>query len=126
MTATVVIAGLGLLAGCSERGTDSGGSDTAVSTPTAATSTVASAPSPVSTPTETARVFDVERMNHDVRAVLVEHYQVDGVGDVSCPRNRAVEAGARFACYVEVAEQQRKVTITVQDNDGRYEVGKLQ
>ncbi|OLT46748.1 hypothetical protein BJF85_15845 [Saccharomonospora sp. CUA-673] len=65
-------------------------------------------------------------MNDDVHNVLVEHYRLDDVGAVSCPGNRPVEVESTFACYVEVAGEQRKVTITVTGEDGSYEVGALQ
>lgn len=128
-----VIAGLCLAAAChpGERDDSSGGEGTGAAPTTTAPSTTASGSAPSggasspAQPTETARVFDVERMNRDVRRVLTDDYALSHVGDVACPRNRPVEPGTRFACYVDVAGDQRTVMISVQNDDGRYEVGRV-
>ncbi|GAA1227627.1 hypothetical protein GCM10009676_07410 [Prauserella halophila] len=130
------IAFLGLPTACAEStGDEESGPATTSAAPTTAPSTTvpsttastgetsAGVSSPVPSPTETVRRFDVEVMNADVRRVVTEDYDVSGVRDVSCPRNEPVEVGASFVCHVELADGERTVTITVETEKGRYRVG---
>nr|WP_281372480.1 DUF4333 domain-containing protein [Prauserella isguenensis] len=105
------------------------GDEESAAEPTSAVTTTESAEkdtavtSPVPTPTETVRFFDVEKMNADVRNVVTEGYGLQPVREVSCPRNEPVQVGASFVCYIQLDAGERKVTITVETDQGRYRVG---
>lgn len=119
------IAFLGLLTACDQ---PTGDEESAAEATSAVTTTEGAeedttGASPVPTPTETVRFFDVEKMNADVRRVVTEDYGLERVRDVSCPRNEPVEVGASFVCYIQVAGDERKVAITVENEKGRYRVG---
>ncbi|MCR3718200.1 MULTISPECIES: DUF4333 domain-containing protein [Prauserella salsuginis group] len=121
---------LGLLTACNQSAGDeeSGSGTGSDAEPTSAATTEstddgATGSSPVPSPTETVRFFDVNRMNADVRRVVAEDYGLEQVREVSCPRNEPVEVGASFTCYIELAAGERTVTITVQNEQGRYRVG---
>ncbi|GAA1193191.1 DUF4333 domain-containing protein [Prauserella alba] len=103
-------------------GTGAAAETTSAST-TAGTDDGATGSSPVPSPTETVRFFDVERMNADVRRVVTEDYGLERVREVSCPRNEPVEVGASFTCYVELPGGERTVSITVETEKGRYRIG---
>lgn len=89
-----------------------------------------STPPPVTTSTPTAhssltpvrRVFDAAQVQDGVRRVLTESYLIGGVGEVSCPAGEDVVAGRIFECRVDIAGEKAKVTITVRDAAGGYEV----
>ena len=46
------------------------------------------------------------------------------VDSVTCPANQTVSQGASFQCDVSVSGQPQKVTITVSNNEGAYQVGR--
>ncbi|NIH83535.1 DUF4333 domain-containing protein [Amycolatopsis granulosa] len=86
---------------------------------TPAPAVVTSSPPPL---TPVRRVFDPARVQDGVRRVLTESYLVTEVGDVSCPADQDVVAGRTFECTVDIAGKEEKVTITVRDAAGGYEV----
>lgn len=49
-------------------------------------------------------------------------YGLNDVKDVSCPSGMKAEAGETFTCLVSVDGQNKRVTVTVTDDDGTYEV----
>jgi hypothetical protein len=71
-------------------------------------------------------VLDQTAVQNGVKTVLSSQ-PPQGYGQtvtaVSCPANQPVNAGDRFDCTVTVDGSQKKVTITVQDSTGDYEVG---
>ncbi|WP_017982446.1 DUF4333 domain-containing protein [Amycolatopsis methanolica] len=72
--------------------------------------------------TPVRRVFDAAQVQDGVRRVLTESYLIGGVGEVSCPAGEDVVAGRIFECRVDIAGEKAKVTITVRDAAGGYEV----
>jgi len=58
--------------------------------------------------------------------VLTQNYGKHVVENVSCPPNEQVNAGVTFTCTATVDGQGMKVTITVQDTDGHYQVSQPQ
>lgn len=68
------------------------------------------------------RVFDPVQVQDGVRRVLTQSYLIADVGAVSCPAGEDVIAGRIFECTVDIAGRQEKVTITVRDAAGGYEV----
>ncbi|MEU0511905.1 DUF4333 domain-containing protein [Amycolatopsis sp. NPDC006125] len=89
--------------------------------PTTSTATTSSSTAPASL-TPVRRVFDAAHVQDGVRRVLTESYLIAGVGDVSCPAGEDVVAGHIFECTVDIAGEKEKVTITVRDAAGGYEV----
>ncbi|MDQ0381743.1 DUF4333 domain-containing protein [Amycolatopsis thermophila] len=81
-----------------------------------------STPASTKSLTPVRRVFDPVRVQDGVRRVLTESYLLTGVGDVSCPAGEDVVTGRVFECTVDIAGEKKKVTITVRDADGGYEV----
>jgi hypothetical protein len=73
-----------------------------------------------------SKVFDSQQMQQDIKRLLTEAYAVDGVESVNCPSGQEVETGATFQCEVTVNGKQQSVTITVKNDDGHYQVGRLQ
>jgi len=69
------------------------------------------------------KVFDATALNDGVRTVLTNDYGLT-VDNVTCPEGQRVSQGATFQCDVGVAGQPQKVTITVSNNDGAYEVSR--
>ncbi|OLT46749.1 hypothetical protein BJF85_15855 [Saccharomonospora sp. CUA-673] len=72
------------------------------------------------------KVFDAEAMNRDVERVLTENYGVEGIESVSCPEDQPVTVDETFTCTVAVGGEEQQVTITVQSEDARYQVGRLE
>ncbi|MBD0021414.1 DUF4333 domain-containing protein [Gordonia pseudamarae] len=59
-----------------------------------------------------------------VKKVLSTDYNIDNVDKVSCPSGQSVSSGKSFTCDLTVGGQQQKVTITIVDDDGKYEVSR--
>lgn len=71
-------------------------------------------------------VLDQNALQNGVRTVLTgqpPNGYGQSVSAVSCPEKQPVKAGTTFDCSVTVGGSQKKVTITVKDADGNYEVG---
>ena len=49
-------------------------------------------------------------------------YGLDKVSDVSCPSGMKATTGETFTCQVKVDDKNMRVTVTVTDDDGTYEV----
>ena len=73
-----------------------------------------------------ATVFDKVALQDGVKKILVENYKTPDVGDVSCPADQAVKANTTFDCTVTVKGEQKKITVSVKDDSGTYEVPPLQ
>ncbi|MGW4587613.1 DUF4333 domain-containing protein [Amycolatopsis thermoflava] len=115
MRTTVVLACAALLlSGC-----DSAPERPAPTTPPPVTT---SSPTTAASLTPVRRVFDATQVQDGVRRVLTESYLIGGVGEVSCPAGEDVVAGHIFECTVDIAGEKEKVTITVRDAAGGYEV----
>jgi len=67
-------------------------------------------------------VFDPVHVEDGVRRVLIESYLIHDLGEVSCPSGEDVLPGRIFECTVDIAGEKKKVTITVRDAEGGYEV----
>lgn len=69
------------------------------------------------------KMFNPDTMREDVRRVLTDGYAIDGVDSVTCPAGQPVEDGTTFDCTALIDGENRQVPITVQGDDGKYEVG---
>ncbi|WP_159067506.1 DUF4333 domain-containing protein [Gordonia iterans] len=49
-------------------------------------------------------------------------YGLDDVSEVSCPSGMKAQAGVQFTCAVKIAGENRRVTVTVLNDDGDYDV----
>jgi hypothetical protein len=78
---------------------------------------------PPTTPTKQATVFDEAIVQDSVHRVLTDDYGIDGVDVVICPAGQEVEVGAEFACTARIAGERKRIPITVETEQGRYEVG---
>ncbi|WP_410663855.1 DUF4333 domain-containing protein [Amycolatopsis sp. lyj-84] len=114
-----------VLAGCSDTPVPAPATKTVTVPPSTSVSSSAPATGGTSVGPSSApgRVFDPRTMQADVKKVLTETYQLQGVGDVICPSNQKVTDGSTFSCTVQVGGEGKTVTITVTGEDGRYEVG---
>jgi hypothetical protein len=73
--------------------------------------------------------LDVNRAQAGVQQVLTDEtngYGAKNVRDVKCNngQNPTVKKGDTFNCEVSVDGTKRQVTVTFQDNNGTYEVGR--
>ncbi|GAB03769.1 DUF4333 domain-containing protein [Gordonia amarae] len=59
-----------------------------------------------------------------VKKVLSNDYSITNVDKVSCPSGESVSEGKTFTCDLSVGGQSQKVTITIVDDDGKYEVSR--
>ena len=59
-----------------------------------------------------------------VKKVLSSDYSITNVDKVSCPSGESVSKGKTFTCDLSVGGQAQKVTITIIDDDGKYEVSR--
>ncbi|SFQ55532.1 protein of unknown function [Amycolatopsis arida] len=116
-----------LVAGCDRRDETGPNTTPAPNTTAARTTELPATPDTTTaspTPRRTVtRVFDEEAMAESVRRILVGDYQVEDVGEVSCPPRQVVETDRTFDCAADVAGQVKKVPITVTSDKGDYEVG---
>ena len=71
------------------------------------------------------KIFDVTAQQAAIKEVLTTSLGTPAVESVSCPADQKVKAGNTFQCTVKVAGQEKKVTITVKDSDGNYEVSSV-
>lgn len=67
------------------------------------------------------KVLDQQAVQSGVQQMLASYG--DTATAVSCPSGQEVKAGTTFTCTATIDGQQRKVTITVQDENGNYQVG---
>lgn len=92
---------------------------------TACTVVVSPTPAHLFEPPSTSsadRVLDELQLQYGVQQVLANDYKIDAT-DALCPPDELAEPGNRFTCTVMVAGQLKRVTITVKNTDGLYEVG---
>ncbi|OBG15621.1 hypothetical protein A5765_00530 [Mycolicibacterium celeriflavum] len=73
--------------------------------------------------------LDIDAAQSGVQQVLTDEangYGAKNVKDVKCNdgQNPTVEKGATFDCEVSIDGTKRQVTVTFQDDDGTYEVGR--
>jgi hypothetical protein len=73
--------------------------------------------------------LDVNAAQSGVTQILSDEangYGAKNVEDVKCNdgKNPTVEKGGNFTCEVSIDGTKREVTVTFQDNDGTYEVGR--
>lgn len=69
------------------------------------------------------KVFDQNAVQDGVVKLINDSYNMDAT-EASCPKagDTEVKAGNTFDCTVKVDGQDKTVTITVKDDDGKYEV----
>jgi Domain of unknown function (DUF4333) len=70
------------------------------------------------------KVFDQAKVQDGVKGILTSEYQIKDVGDVKCPSGQPVKQGTTFSCEVTIGGNTQKVTITVKNDAGLYEVSK--
>ena len=70
------------------------------------------------------KTFSQSAVEDGVKKVLSTDYSIDNVEKVSCPPGQSVSSGKKFSCDVTVGGQAQQVTITIIDNDGKYEVAR--
>ena len=73
--------------------------------------------------------LDVSKAQQGVQQILSDEtngYGAKNVKDVKCNngKNPEVNKGDTFTCEVSIDGAKRQVTVTFQDNDGTYEVGR--
>lgn len=73
--------------------------------------------------------LDVSKAQDGVKTVLTDEtngYGAKNVQDVKCNNgaNPTVKKGDTFTCDVSIDGQHRQLTVTFQDDDGTYEVGR--
>ncbi|QWF85433.1 DUF4333 domain-containing protein [Amycolatopsis sp. CA-230715] len=74
-----------------------------------------------------SKVFDTAKQQQDIQALLTKPpYSMQNVQSVTCPPEQPVTEGKTFDCTVKAGDKEQKVTITVKDSDGKYEVGQPQ
>ncbi len=124
----VSCAGLLLIGACNggdpgTEGTETSTSTTASSPATVTTTDLAGESASTTTTVPVTKVFDADKMQDDVRDLLTGSYEVEDVQSVSCPAHQEVRAGNTFDCDVTISGDWHTVTITVNSDDGHYEVG---
>lgn len=71
-------------------------------------------------------VFDSDRMNRDVLAVLTNPapagYGLAGVSDIECPERQPVKVDSSFTCSLEIDGRSTTLTVKVLSADGQYQV----
>lgn len=68
--------------------------------------------------------FDNAKVNEGVTTVLKQNYNESDTTDVSCKTDGVkVKKDSSFNCTATVGGKQKTVTVTVKDDDGKYEVG---
>lgn len=77
---------------------------------------------PSTTPVPVRKLFDEKTMQREVRRLLTESYDIEGVEQVTCPPDQPVAAGTTFDCAARIAGEAKQVKITVKSEDGEYEV----
>ncbi|SEH76343.1 protein of unknown function [Mycolicibacterium rutilum] len=75
------------------------------------------------------KTLDIDAAQTGVQQILTDEangYGAKNVKDVKCNdgQNPTVEKGATFNCEVSIDGTKRQVTVTFQDDDGTYEVGR--
>ena len=73
--------------------------------------------------------LDIDAAQTGVQQILTDEangYGAKNVKDVKCNdgQNPTVEKGGTFDCEVSIDGTKRQVTVTFQDDDGTYEVGR--
>ena len=58
------------------------------------------------------------------KQVLTTDYQAQDVKDVSCPSGQRIKQGATFTCTLNAGGADQQVTVTILDDDGKYEVSR--
>jgi hypothetical protein len=72
----------------------------------------------------TTRNFDQGALNQGVARILQQDYKL-GATDVNCPSGVEVTAGDTFSCDAKVDGEAVKVPVTILDEDGTYQVGRV-
>jgi hypothetical protein len=68
-------------------------------------------------------VLDQQSLEDGVVKVLNENYGEPDVKNAQCPSNEAAKNGTTFDCTVQIAGQEKKVTVRVLNDRPEYEVG---
>ncbi len=67
--------------------------------------------------------LDADSVQHGVEQTLEDSYHLGTVESVTCPKGQLVVAGRGFDCQVTLEGGNKRVSVTVQDESGTYEVG---
>ena len=70
------------------------------------------------------RVFDDEALRDGVRLILERDFHLAQVTELVCPRRQPVEPHTVFLCAVRINGAPSTVPVVVQDQAGRYAVGR--
>jgi hypothetical protein len=70
------------------------------------------------------RVFDDEALRDGVRLVLERDFHLAQVTQLRCPRHQAVQPRTVFLCSVRINGAPATVPVVIQDQAGRYAVGR--
>ena len=68
--------------------------------------------------------LDQSAVEDGVKQVLTTDYQAQDVKDVSCPSGQRIKQGATFTCTLNAGGADQQVTVTILDDDGKYEVSR--
>ena len=68
-------------------------------------------------------VLDQASLHEGITNVLRESYGEHDVSNVRCPEDQPITTGHTFDCKVDVAGQQRTVSIRILNDKPQYEVG---
>ena len=71
-----------------------------------------------------SRVFDDEALQDGVRLVLERDFHLAQVTELQCPRHQPVEPHTVFLCAVRINGAPSTVPVVIQDETGRYAVGR--
>ena len=71
-----------------------------------------------------ARVFDDEALQDGVRLILERDFHLAQVTELRCPRHQPVSPRVVFVCAVRINGAPATVPVVVQDEAGRYAVGR--
>jgi hypothetical protein len=72
----------------------------------------------------TTRTLDQGALDQGVTRILQQDYKL-GATDVSCPSGVEVAPGDAFTCDAKVDGEAVKVPVTILDEDGTYQVGRV-
>ncbi|MFR9728809.1 DUF4333 domain-containing protein [Saccharopolyspora sp. MS10] len=67
--------------------------------------------------------FDANSVQHGVARTLERSYHLSAVESVRCPDGQRVVVGSSFDCEVSLPGGRKRVSVTVRDSSGTYEVG---
>jgi hypothetical protein len=70
------------------------------------------------------KVLDQSAVQNGVKDTLLKYDSSFKVDSVSCPAKQEVKAGNTFTCTATIGGKPQQITVTVQDSNGNYQVGR--